>query len=142
MIHGKVLNGELGRTVAARRAEILVNPGTQFLQGVIQLVAGGAGAAATSRPARAWPIAPMELLPVFPTVQRACQPLSCRLSTQNVVELLLVPTCFGKARQVVLKHFGSRYGSRFANHWDFVRFAKEQHLDLDFTTPPKRPARP
>jgi hypothetical protein len=23
--------------------------------------------------------------------------------------------------------------------WEFVRYAKEQHLDLDFTTPPKRP---
>jgi hypothetical protein len=52
-----------------------------------------------------------------------------------------MPTCFGKARQVVLKHLGNRYHRPFATHWDFVRYAKEQHLDLDFTTPPKRPAR-
>jgi hypothetical protein len=36
---------------------------------------------------------------------------------------------------------GNRYGRSFANHWEFVRFAKEQHHDLDFTTPPKRPVR-
>ena len=33
-------------------------------------------------------------------------------------------------------------GRTFADHWEFVRYAKEQQLDLDFTTPPKRPARP
>ena len=53
-----------------------------------------------------------------------------------------MPTCFGKTRQVVLKHLGNRYGRRFDNHWQFVRFAREQHLDLDFKTPPKRPTRP
>jgi hypothetical protein len=26
-----------------------------------------------------------------------------------------------------------------ADVWEFVRYAKEQHLDLDFTTAPKRP---
>jgi hypothetical protein len=71
----------------------------------------------------------------------ASEPLPCRLSTQDLVELLKMPTCFGKARQVVLKHLGNRYGRRFANHWEFVRFAKANRLDLDFTTPPKRPAR-
>jgi hypothetical protein len=25
------------------------------------------------------------------------------------------------------------------NHWAFVRYAQEQGLKLDFTTPPKRP---
>jgi hypothetical protein len=53
-----------------------------------------------------------------------------------------MPTWFGAARQVVLKHLGNRSGRRFANHWEFVRYAQEQHLDLDYTTPPKRPARP
>jgi hypothetical protein len=70
------------------------------------------------------------------------EPLPCRLSTQDLVELLKMPTCFGEARKVVLKHLGNRYGRRFANHWEFVRFTKEQHLDLDLTSPPKRPARP
>ena len=50
-----------------------------------------------------------------------------------------MPTCFGPARRVVLDHLGNRYGRRFVNHWAFVRFAREQGLGLDFTTPPKRP---
>jgi hypothetical protein len=70
------------------------------------------------------------------------EPLPCRLSTQELVDLLKMPTCFGEARKVVLRHLGNRYGRPFANHWEFVRFAQEQHLDLDFTSPPKRPVRP
>ena len=50
-----------------------------------------------------------------------------------------MPTCFGPARRVVLDHLGNRYGRRFINHWAFVRYAQEHNLDLDFTTPPKRP---
>ena len=65
--------------------------------------------------------------------------LRCRLATQDLVKLLKVPTCFGQARRVVLHHLGNRYGRRFVNHWAFVRYAQEQGLDLDFTTPPKRP---
>ena len=61
------------------------------------------------------------------------------LSAQEQVDLLKMPTCFGNARRVVLDHLGNRYGRRFVNHWAFVRFAKEQKLGLDFTTPPKRP---
>jgi predicted Ser/Thr protein kinase len=79
---------------------------------------------------------------VLSTLPAASESLSCRLSTQDLVELLKMPTCFGKVRHVVLKHLGNRYGRRFANHWEFVRFAQEQHLDLNFTTSPKRPARP
>jgi hypothetical protein len=59
-----------------------------------------------------------------------------------LVDLLEILTCYGKARQVVLKHLGHRYSRRFANHWEFVRYAKETGQDLDFTTPPKLPARP
>jgi tRNA A-37 threonylcarbamoyl transferase component Bud32 len=81
---------------------------------------------------------PFATLPALPS---ASEPLPCRLSTQDLVELLKMPTCFGKARKVVLQHLGNRYGRTFANHWEFVRFAQEQRLDLDFTTPPKRPAR-
>jgi serine/threonine protein kinase len=65
--------------------------------------------------------------------------LPCRLTTQSLVELLKMPTCFGEPRQVVLDHLGNRYGRRFFNHWEFVRYAKEHGLGLDFTTPPKRP---
>ena len=70
---------------------------------------------------------------------QAEQPWPCRLATQELVDLLKMPTCFGKARRVVLDHLGNRYGRRFVNHWAFVRFAKERNLGLDFTTPPRRP---
>ncbi len=69
----------------------------------------------------------------------AAEPFPCRLTTQELVDLLKMPTCFGRARRVVLDHLGNRYGRRFVNHWAFVRYAQEQGLDLDFTTPPKRP---
>jgi hypothetical protein len=77
----------------------------------------------------------------FQGLAAASKPLPCHLSTQNLVDLLKVPTCRSNDRQVVLKHLGNRYGRTFANHWDFVRYAKEQRLDLDYTTPPKRPGR-
>jgi hypothetical protein len=50
-----------------------------------------------------------------------------------------MPTCFGKARRIVLDHLGNRYSRHFVNRWAFVRLAREQGLGLDFTTPPKRP---
>jgi hypothetical protein len=82
------------------------------------------------------PLAGLSVSPVTPQV------LPCRLSTQDLVELLKMPTCYGEVRQVVLKHLGNRYGRRFDTHWDFVRFAQEQHLDLNFTSPPRRPSQP
>jgi hypothetical protein len=74
-------------------------------------------------------------------VKFTSEPFPCRLSTQKLAELLKMPTCFGAARRVVLDHLGNRYGQRFVNHWEFVRFAEEKRLGLDFTTPPKRPDR-
>jgi hypothetical protein len=71
----------------------------------------------------------------------SAEPFPCRLTTQELVELLKMPTCFGQARRIVLDHLGNRYRRRFVNHWEFVRFATEQNLGLDFTTPPKRPDR-
>ena len=50
-----------------------------------------------------------------------------------------MPTCFDRARRGILTQLGNRYQRRFATHWDFVRYAQEQGLDLDFTTPPVRP---
>ena len=68
------------------------------------------------------------------------KPISpCRLKTQELVDLLKMPTCVGTARRVIIDHLSNRYGRRFDNHWAFVRFAREQNLGLDFTTPPKRP---
>jgi hypothetical protein len=67
------------------------------------------------------------------------KPYPCRLGTQDLVQLLKMPTCFGPVRRVVLDHLGNIHGRRFVNHWAFVRFARGQKLGLDFTTPPKRP---
>ena len=71
----------------------------------------------------------------------AAEPLPCRLSTQDLVELLKMPTCVRGVRRVILDQLGNRYGRRFDTHWDFVRYAQQQGLNLDFTTPPKRPDR-
>jgi hypothetical protein len=77
-------------------------------------------------------------LPLLPATR---QPLPCRLSTQDLVELLKMPTCVREVRRVILDQLANRYGRRFESQWDFVRYAQEQGLDLDFTTPPQRPDR-
>jgi hypothetical protein len=55
------------------------------------------------------------------------------------VDVPKMPTCFGAARRVVLDHLGNIHHRRFLNHWAFVRFAEENHLNLDLKSPPKRP---
>ena len=72
-------------------------------------------------------------------VSLAAEPWPSRLSSQELVNLLKMPTCIGMARRVVLDQLGNVHGRRFANHWEFVRFAQEIHISLDFTTPPRRP---
>jgi hypothetical protein len=47
-----------------------------------------------------------------------------------------------QARRVVLEQLENRYRRPFADHWQFVRFATEQRLGLDFTSPPRRPDLP
>jgi hypothetical protein len=80
----------------------------------------------------------------LPFLLARAEPLPSRLSTQQLVELLKLPTCFGAARRHILDHLGNRYQRRFADHWEFVRFATERNLGLDFLSPPQRPgmARP
>ena len=56
-------------------------------------------------------------------VSFAAEPWPCRLTTQELVDLLKMPTCFGQARRVVLDHLGNIHGRRFTNHWEFVRRA-------------------
>jgi serine/threonine protein kinase len=68
---------------------------------------------------------------------RALQPVPDPLPPQILVELLKAPLCVGEARHVVLEVLGARYGRAFADQWDFVRFATENDLGLDLTTPPK-----
>jgi hypothetical protein len=83
-------------------------------------------------------MSPFTALPFLPA---AAEPLPCRLTDQELVELLKMPTCFGPARRVVLDQLENRYKRRFCNHWAFVRYAEENGLNLDFKTPPKRPGR-
>ena len=79
---------------------------------------------------------PLTGLPFLPAARES---FPCRLATQDLVDLLKLPTCVGGLRRVVLDQLGNRYRRRFDTHWDFVHYAQEQKLDLDFTTPPKRP---
>ncbi len=65
-------------------------------------------------------------------------PLPRRLSDQELVELLKHPLCVGPARRAVLGQLGLQHGRPFADQWEFVRFAEEQKLGLDLTSPPKR----
>jgi hypothetical protein len=51
----------------------------------------------------------------------------------------LTHNCSFDAIREILIHLGNRYRPPFATHWDFVRYAEEQRLGLDFTTPPVRP---
>ncbi len=50
-----------------------------------------------------------------------------------------MPTCFGAARRLVLDHLGNTLGQKFPHDGAFVRYAREKKLNLDLTTPPKRP---
>jgi hypothetical protein len=61
------------------------------------------------------------------------------LRAQTLVELLKHPLCVGEARRLVLDQLQRHYNRPFADQWDFVRFATEQKLGLDLTTPPQRP---
>lgn len=72
-------------------------------------------------------------------VRWAARTPRCRLTVQQLVDLLKMPTCYGPARRVVLDHLGYIHGRWFLNHWAFVRFARETGLQVDLTTPPKRP---
>jgi hypothetical protein len=66
----------------------------------------------------------------------------CRFSTLELVEMLKEPLCVGAARRAILDQLEIRYRQKFADQWDFVRFAQRQNLGLDFTGPPKRLAAP
>jgi len=74
-----------------------------------------------------------------PAASIAAGPWPCRLTTQELVDLLKMPTCFGRARRVVLDQLGNLHGRRFANHWEFVHFALENQFPIDLTTAPQRP---
>jgi hypothetical protein len=60
-------------------------------------------------------------------------------TTQQLVDVLKMPTCVGPPHAVILALLGQRYGRAFADQWEFVDYAHEHLPDLDLTTPPKRP---
>jgi hypothetical protein len=72
-------------------------------------------------------------------LQPALQPLPPPLPPQSLVDLRKHPFCIGHARRVVLDQLQRHYHRPFADQWDFVRFATENKLGLDLTTPPSRP---
>jgi len=87
----------------------------------------------------AFPTANSEALTALALLLPVAEPPPCLLSSQQLVELLKMPPFVGAARRAVLDLLGNRYHRTFADQWEFVRYAQEQHLDLDFTTPPQRP---
>jgi hypothetical protein len=92
-------------------------------------------AAAALVGAHASPVARAAILAAVKPVPR------CALTGQQLVELMKMPTCLPEARRLILDHLGNRYNRNFAGQWDFVRFATEQKLNLDFLSPPQRPDR-
>jgi hypothetical protein len=73
------------------------------------------------------------------TLLQASRPLPSRLTTQELVDLLKMPTCVGRARDVVLKMLGQRYHRTFADQWAFVDYAEKHLPDIDLKSPPQRP---
>jgi hypothetical protein len=69
----------------------------------------------------------------------AAEPYRGLLSDQELVELLKLPLCVGPARRAVLDQLGWQHQRTFADQWEFVRYAEERKLGLDFTSPPRRP---
>jgi hypothetical protein len=96
--------------------------------------AGTAAFAATLPSGTGQPLTALAFL-----IPAVAEPPPCRLSTKELVELLKMPPFEGGPRRIVLDQLGNRYHRHFADVWEFVRFAREQHLDLDFTSPPQRP---
>ncbi len=61
----------------------------------------------------------------LPLLHSIVIPPPCRLSTQDLVDLLKMPTCVREVRRVILDQLGNRYRRRFDTHWDFVRYAQQ-----------------
>jgi serine/threonine protein kinase len=82
-----------------------------------------------------------EPLQALAFIGKATEALPSRLSPQQLVNLLKHPLCIGPARRVILDQLGMHYDQDFADQWDFVHFAEERNLELDLTSPPRRPTR-
>ena len=87
----------------------------------------------------AGPASPMTAAPLLEAFGEVPAP---PLPPQLLVDLLKHPCCVGASRRAVLDQLERHYGKHFADHWDFVRYATEERLDLDLTAPPVRAALP
>jgi hypothetical protein len=67
------------------------------------------------------------------------QPALAPLPAQMLVDHLKQPFCVGEVRKLVLEQLSRHCQGPFTDQWDFVRFATEEQLDLDLTSPPKCP---
>jgi serine/threonine protein kinase len=68
----------------------------------------------------------------------AARPLPGRLTEQQLVDFLKMPTCQRPAREVIVRQLGWQCGRSFANVWEFVDWAWKYRPDLDLTSPPVR----
>ncbi|HVS36683.1 MAG TPA: hypothetical protein VMS17_14075 [Gemmataceae bacterium] len=57
-------------------------------------------------------------------------PPAGRLTEQQLVDLLKMPTCVQSARQVIVRQLGWQCGQTFADKWDFVDWARQHRPDL------------
>jgi hypothetical protein len=64
------------------------------------------------------------------------------LPAQSRITQLNHPLFVGPARRRALDRLQRHFSRRFADQWEFVRFANEHHRDLDLKTPPPRSALP
>jgi hypothetical protein len=56
-----------------------------------------------------------------------------------LLDLLKHPLCVGAVRRSVLDQLSRHYSRPFTDQWDFVEYANQQKLDLDLTSPLRRP---
>jgi len=84
------------------------------------------------------PLGAGQMLDAVITIMPAAAPFPCRATTQELVELLKMPTCVGPVQRVVLDHLGNRFDHSFRDPWEFVTFANDRGLELDWLSPPQR----
>jgi hypothetical protein len=74
----------------------------------------------------------------LPTLLEATRPAPGPFSTQQLVDLLKLPTCVGIARDVILQELGQRHHRTFPDLWDFVDYAHQHLPEVDLHSPPGR----
>lgn len=69
---------------------------------------------------------------------RAAEPFPARFSDEFMVAWLQRPIGVGPWRRVILDVLGTKHRRHFRDPWDYVRFAQERDLSIDFTAGPQR----